>query len=102
MELTLLAVTVELGDALERLEASGVWSFKKFEEDIEESETREAAHNADLEEISQYMRDRPEEIKNEQFKQASLENQYLWARNDDDCLRLAIVLASLARALNTS
>lgn len=68
--LTLWFVTVELGDALERLEASGVWSFKRLEEDIEKSEAMEAVHNAELEEIAQYMRDRPEEIKNELFKQA--------------------------------
>ena len=60
---------VELMDALDRLEASGWWSFHEFERDIEANEDSEQFYNDELEKIAEYMRVRPEEIKNELYKQ---------------------------------
>ena len=59
----------ELSDALERLEASGVWSFRQMEKDIEDAQDREAALNAEMERLALYIKVRPQEIKNEIFKE---------------------------------
>lgn len=59
---------VELADALKRLTASGTWSFQDFEKQISESQVLEDIHEQELMRIADYMRVRPQEIKNELFK----------------------------------
>jgi len=59
---------VELADALKRLKASGTWSFQDFEKQISESQVLEDIHEQELMRIADYMRVRPQEIKNELFK----------------------------------
>jgi len=58
----------ELEDAMERLEFAGYFDEKTGREEVTQNIQLENLHMTDLEEIEEYMRVRPEEIKNELFK----------------------------------